>query len=197
MDEFRKHNPVGETLKSYLDAGLPGKVLSLALHQPTFFRSAPILYPKKLLGIVNWDYEQNNLNMRKHQAFLQSLEDVAVDDPWKFGFGDLMYKETKFSGLESQFSAIQSIWWYEDLTPVQQMALLTYDMIKAVCRKDGHTYLKETNIPTQFQYYLKGIGQEDKMPNESQRTSAMEFLIEHEIVRRQVKNAEERFHLMR
>ena len=77
------------------------------------------------------------------------------------------------------------------------MALLTYDMIKAVCRKDGHTYLKETNIPTQFQYYLKGIGQEDKMPNESQRTSAMEFLIEHEIVRRQVKNAEERFHLMR
>ena len=184
----------GSMLKSRIThpSNLSSQVYSLAINQNTFFRCAPILYPKKLVAMVDWDYTKTPRS--KHVAFLRSLEDTAVDSPWRFGFSDLMYKATKVSGLEAQYKAIKSVWWFDDLSDIEKAALLTYDMFKSTCRNQGHTYLKYNDISTHFKFY--------NVPDEDgslvkHKISAIEFLIEHEIVKREVKNAEERFHLMR
>ena len=106
-----------------------------------------------------------------------------------------MYKETKFSGLEAQYSAIKTVFWFDDLSDVEKTALLTYDMFKYACRKDGHTYLLHHQIPTHFKFYPSA--DDVTVPGVTEQYSAIEFLIEHEIVVRQVKDSQERFHLMR
>ena len=143
--------------------------------------------------------EEDDARKRARQAaLLLSLEDIAVESPWMFGFSDVMYSKTKFSGLEAPYSAIKSSWWYEELSKLHKAALYTYDLIKATCKQVGHTYLIESGIKTHIKYYenLRGNAESEK-PSYSFVTSALEFLIENEVVKRQIKNAEERFHLMR
>ena len=197
LDKFEILKPsCAHELRCLSHTQLPGLVLSLATNQKTFFRTAPILYPKKLASIVSWDEEEDPSRKHKQEAFLKSLEAIATQDPWKFGFSDLMYKETKFSGLEAPLKNILSVFWYEDLSEVQKFSLLTYDMFKSTCASKGHTYLKHDDLPSDWNYY-QPPSPEIKKPNTTQRNSAIEFLLEHEILRREVKNAAERFHLMR
>ena len=197
LDKFETLSPkYAYELRCLSQTQLPGLVLSLAINQKTFFRTAPILYPKKLASIVSWDEEEDPGRKHKQEAFLRKLEEIATQDPWKFGFSDLMYKETKFSGLEATLKNILSVFWYEDLSEVQKIALLTYDMFKSTCGNKGHTYLKYDDLPRDWEYY-QPPSSDIRKPNLDQRTSAIEFLIEHEIVKREVKSAIERFHLMR
>ena len=199
LDSFEKQMPsAAHQLRHVSNTQLPGKIFSLAIQQPVFFKSAPVLYPKKLGSIVDWDENEDANRRHKQEAFLRTLEQIATEEPWKFGFSDIMYNETKFSGLEAQYSAIKSVWWFDNLSDLQKAALLTYDMFKHTCRDKGHTYLKHDDIKTNFKFYTSRVNNnEDEQPNQSTTTSAIEFLIEHEIVRRQVKDAVERFHLMR
>lgn len=197
LDKFEILNPsCAYELRCLSHTQLPGLVLSLAINQKTFFRTAPILYPKKLASIVSWDEEEDPGRKHKQEAFLKTLEEIATQCPWKFGFNDLMYKETKFSGLEAPLKNILSVFWYEDLSEVQKFSLLTYDMFKSTCANKGHTYLKHDDLPSDWNYY-QPPSPEIKKPNMTQRNSAIEFLIEHEILKREVKNAAERFHMMR
>ena len=190
----RENENAANILRSIVYSGLSGKVFSLAQQQPTFFRSAPILYPKKLVSIVDYD-EDDNARRVKQAAFLKTLEDIALEAPWKFGYSDIMYKETKFSGLEAQYSAIKTVFWFDDLTDIEKTALLTYDVFKYACRKDGHTYLLQHQIPNHFKFYPSA--DDVTVPGVTEQYSAIEFLIDHEIVVRQVKDSQERFHLMR
>ena len=59
--------------------------------------------------------EDDSARRAKQAAFLRALEDIALEAPWKFGYSDIMYKETKFSGLEAQYSAIKTVFWFDDL----------------------------------------------------------------------------------
>ena len=89
-----------------MTGSLAGKVLTLALEQPTFFKSAPILYPRKLMALIGDKEEEQDETKKSLQAtLLQTLEDIAVESPWMFGFSDVMYSQTKFSGLEAPYSA--------------------------------------------------------------------------------------------
>ena len=197
LEGFSRRNPgTGKVLQSYMRGSLAGKVFSLAVNQPVFFKSAPILYPKKLLSLVG-EEEADERKLARQAALLESLEDIAKRSPWMFGLSDVMYKMTKFSGLEAPYSAIKSIGWYRDLPDLHKAALYTYDLLKATCRQVGHTYLLDRGIQSHIKYYQNGTdGEEDKY-SYSHVTSALEFLIEMEVVKRQVKNAEVRFHLMR
>ena len=142
----------GQSFQSFMRGSLAGKVFSLAVEQPTFFKSAPILYPRKLLALVG-DEEDNEKKKSRQVALLQTLEDIAVESPWMFGFSDVMYSKTKFSGLEAPYSAIKSTAWYPDLSQLQQAALFTYDLFKATCRQVGHTFLLQDGIKNHIKYY--------------------------------------------
>ena len=53
---------------------------------------------------------------------------------------------------------------------------------------------------THFTYYNRdreGRGESQEAPSEGQLYSVLEFLIEHEVLKREVRGGEERFHLSR
>ena len=196
MHGFSSREPAaGQSFQSFMLGSLAGRVFLLAVDQPTFFKSAPILYPRKLLALVG-DEEDGAKPKSRQAALLQTLEDIAVESPWMFGFSDVMYSKTKFSGLEAPYSAIKSSAWYQDLTDLQQAALYTYDLFKATCRQVGHTFLLQDGIKNHQKFY-EGRGEPGAEKHCHDFMSALEFLIENEVVRRQVKAPHERFHLMR
>ena len=195
MQGFSSRDPtVGQTFQSFLNGSLAGRVFSLAVDQPTFFKSAPMLYPRKLLALVG-DEEVDAKQRTRQEALLRTLEDIAVESPWMFGFSDVMYNKTKFSGLEAPYSAIKSSAWYPDLSQLHQAALYTYDLFKATCRQVGHTFLLQDGIKNHIKYYEGRAEPGEKHCHDYM--SALEFLIENQVVRRQVKAPHERFHLMR
>ena len=60
------------------------------------------------------------------------MEDIAAECPWKFGFNDVMYRETTFSGLEAPYNAMKSSTWYQDLSEEHKAALADYDLFKDI-----------------------------------------------------------------
>merc|ERR1719233_811257 len=179
-----------------------GQVFSLATNQPTFFRAAPILFPKKIMSIMVFP-EDGDAEIRKKQRLLDILEDVSKEAPWKFGFGDIMYKETRYSGLEAPLFAVKNAWFYSSFSDLHKTALQTYDLFKQTCKSRGHTFLLQHDLATHFHYYTRDInnrareGEETTVPSTGMLNSSTEFLIENDILKREVKGAEVRFHLMR
>ena len=186
-------------LRQLMAATTAGQVFLLATKQPTFFRAAPILFPKKIMALMVFPGDEET-DRRKKQKLLEIMEDVAKDAPWKFGFSEVMYKETHYS-LEAPLYAMRSTWFYRDLSPLHKTALVTYDVFKTTCRSKGHTYLVHRDMPTHFGYYHRDRGrdgeEEEAVPGERALYGAIEFLIEQEILRREVRGTEERFHLNR
>ena len=179
--------------RQLMAGSIAGQVFSLATHQPTFFRAAPILFPKKILSIMIFP-EDDQESRRKKGQLLDTLEQVAEEAPWKFGFSERMYKETKYS-LEAPLHAIRAAWFYPELSALHHAALLTYDVFKATCRQRGHTFLLHRDLPTHFAQYTRGSREEVEVPGSGLLYSTLEFLVEEEVVRREVRGAEERFHL--
>ena len=188
--------------RQLMNSCLAGQVFCLATNQPTFFRAAPILFPKKIMSMMKCSEDDSDVAYKK-QKLLENLEVIAVEDPWKFGFSEIMYKETRFSGLEAPLFAMKNAWFYRDLSDLHRVSLVTYDLFKQTCKSRGHTYLLHHDMPTYFHFYTKfsksstNNNEESSMPSNGLLCSAIEFLIENEIVKREVKGAEERFHLMR
>eukprot|EP00092_Neocalanus_flemingeri_P026030 GFUD01028215.1.p1 GENE.GFUD01028215.1~~GFUD01028215.1.p1 ORF type:complete len:1265 (+),score=407.13 GFUD01028215.1:55-3849(+) len=187
--------------RQLMSRSVPGQVFYLATNQPTFFRAAPILFPKKIMSIMVFP-EDGEQEIRKKQHLLDILEEVTKEEPWKFGFSDLMYKETKYSGLEAPYFAIKNAWFYSSFSDLHKTSLQTYDLFKQTCKSRGHTFLLQHDLPTHFHYYTRDPkrakdGEETSVPNSGMMYSATEFLIENEILKREMKGAEERFHLMR
>ena len=79
-------------LQALMEKTLPGRVFSLAINQSEFFRLAPILYPRKIVSIMGGEEVEDPGAAAKRLRLLRALEDIAKNYPWKFGFGDLMYK---------------------------------------------------------------------------------------------------------
>jgi len=189
-------------IRQMMFRSVAGQVFCLATNQPTFFRAAPILFPRKIMSIMVFP-EDGEVEIRRKQRLLEALEEISKEDPWKFGFSDIMYKETKYSGLEAPLFAIKNAWFYNSFSDLHKTALQTYDLFKQTCKSRGHTYLLQHDLPTHFHFYTRDTnsrakdGEQTTVPSSGMLNSATEFLIENEIIKREVKGAEERFHLMR
>ena len=69
-------------------SSLAGQVYSLATNQPTFFRAAPILFPKKIMSIMVFP-EDDAQSRAKKLELLEKVEVIAKEAPWKFGFSEV------------------------------------------------------------------------------------------------------------
>ena len=69
-------------------SSLAGQVFSLATNQPTFFRAAPILFPKKIMSIMIFP-EDDARSRAKKLELLEKMEVIAQEAPWKFGFSEV------------------------------------------------------------------------------------------------------------
>jgi len=92
-------------------SSLAGQVFSLATNQPTFFRAAPILFPKKIMSIMIFP-EDDARSRAKKLELLEKMEVIAQEAPWKFGFSEVMYHETRYSSLEAPLFALRNAWFF-------------------------------------------------------------------------------------
>ena len=79
-----------ERLLQVMASSLAGQVFSLATNQPTFFRAAPILFPKKIMSIMIFP-EDDSRSRAKKMGLLEKMETIAKEAPWKFGFSEVRY----------------------------------------------------------------------------------------------------------
>lgn len=137
-------------------SSLAGQVFSLATNQPTFFRAAPILFPKKIMSIMIFP-EDDARSRAKKLELLEKMEVIAKEAPWKFGFSEVtaqrngfqklnlrfqvMYCETRYSSIEAPLFALRNAWFFPGLESLHRTALVTYDVFKVTCRSRGHTFL--------------------------------------------------------
>ena len=165
---------------------VPYKLLSLAVKCPEFFKSGPIIYPHRIQSIVDWNEDVDPKRSKNQDKLLEQLESTAVGDPWKFGFNDLMFQKTGFSGLEAKYSAIKSAFWFQNLDKLKRDALLLYDMFRFTCQNNGHTFLSHRLVYTfsensHWKYYKKRGNKDDGIPDDGAIRQAKYFLIHHEI----------------
>ena len=69
-------------------SSLAGQVYSLATNQSTFFRAAPILFPKKIMSIMIFP-EDDAQSRAKKLELMEKVEVIAKEAPWKFGFSEV------------------------------------------------------------------------------------------------------------
>ena len=81
-----------ERLLQVMASSLAGQVFSLATNQPTFFRAAPILFPKKIMSIMIFP-EDDSRSRAKKMGLLEKMETIAKEAPWKFGFSEVGHYE--------------------------------------------------------------------------------------------------------
>jgi len=178
-----------------------GHVLSLAVQRPTFFKASMIVYPKKIMSMLP-DETDDPKTAEKKEALLDVLEKTTIETPWALGFSDVMFKATQFSGLEAPYSAISKTWFFPLLSNLHKNSLQIYDVFKTTCKEMGHTFLKANDLLMHLSFHnrnkkrIKSTATSIKMTDDGSY-KAVDFLTEHEVLRRQVKGSEERFHLMR
>jgi len=181
-----------DQFRRVMASSLEGQVFSLATNQPTFFRAAPILFPKKIMSIMILPEDEP-----RKKALLLKMEVIAKEAPWKFGFSEVMYHETGYS-LEASLCALRNAWFFPGLEALQRTALVIYDVFNVTCRTMGHTYLLNKTMNTHLVYYCeRGRGGEAFGALAGCLYDALEFLIEQGVLKREVRDGEERFHLSR
>merc|ERR1740128_211616 len=189
---------------SLVETTVAGQVWSLAINYPIFFRAAPILFPRKIMAFLpGSDSDENGKRNYNRISLLDTLEEVTKEAPWKLGFSDIMYEETKVSGLEAAFGLMKKAWFWSELEEIHKAALLLYDAFKSECRNRGHTFLLVANQNAWFDSYLankKRVLKDDETPYEFPRPmfyDTAQFLQDNKVLVHQVVGAQERFHLAR
>ncbi len=158
---------------------VPYKLLSLAVKCPEFFKSGPIIFPNRIQSIVDWIEDEDPKRSKNQNNFLEQLESTAVSAPWYFGFNDLMFQKTGFSGLEANFTDIKCAFWFQGLDKLKKDALLIYDIFRAKCKTHGHTFLSKFHVNS-FSEYSHWNGYK-KIPNRDGIQNAICFLVNKEI----------------
>ena len=198
LNDFKRRDALSMAEGSEIDARInttdAGGVWMVAVRAKHLFPIVAILFPRRMRSIVR--NEDDGKEAEKGESFkvqLQdALEDLAENEPWKLGFEELTYKRTRrscpcpVSKLEAPFYLMSRASFCSKLTALQKDALTLYDAVKNWCKKNGHTYVTQTNME-----YLVGDEIEDI-------TSVVNFLLDHEILRKDLSwENVERFHLGR
>ncbi|XP_066285725.1 DNA helicase B-like [Branchiostoma lanceolatum] len=137
-----------------------GREESRALLAPTWLRFGPKLLPKRFYGLL----------LSKEER-LKVLDTVTAQEPWKLGFGPIMYWEHRFIGCEATLDAFKHCNLLERFPPAEKDAIYIYDFIKSKCRREGHTFVYEKAL------HRRTFGDH----NIVDRVKALQFLVDNKI----------------
>ena len=198
LNDFKRRDALsmaeGSEIEARINTTDAGGVWLVAVRAKHLFPIVATLFPRRMRSIVR--NEDDGKEAEKGESFkdrLQdALEDLAENEPWKLGFEELTYKRSRrscprpVSKLEAPLYLMSRASFFSKLTALQKDALTLYDAVKNCCKKNGHTYVTQTNME-----YLVGDEIEDI-------TSVVNFLLDHEILRKDLSwENVERFHLGR
>merc|ERR550539_21191 len=144
--------------------------------------------------------EDSPTDVESKGELFHTLDQMIMNEPWKLGFGSLIYKETqrkctkkKWSGIEAQLRHMKKASFYPKLDKEKKDALHVYDTIKDTCRRDGHTYLFEDDVANNFAFRKDKVYEGYRVSNFYE---TLEFLVDHKVLHRDCKNGRLRYHLM-
>lgn len=187
-----------KSIRQMIDSTEAGGILEIGINCSEFFKLGPLLFPRKIGSIIR--HTGDDPGDRQSKSQLHSiLNQMLQTNPWKVGFSEIIYQETKktkrrWSGLEASLKSMKSSEFYTDqLERIHQDALHIYDLIKELCRKDGHTFVTEDDISRNYKYY-------DRIKYDHTIASlrdTLSFLVKEKVLHKDKNNLKERFHLMR
>ncbi|XP_035686806.1 DNA helicase B-like [Branchiostoma floridae] len=151
-----------------------GKEEAQAMVAPTWLRYGSKLLPKRFYGLLLSEKDK-----------LKVLETVTAQEPWKLGFGPIMYWKHRFIGVEATLDAFKHCSLLERFPPTEKDAIYIYDFIKSKCRREGHTFVYEKSL------HRRSFRDHDIVD----RARAMQFLVDNKItVQLEGKVALKRYH---
>ncbi|XP_035686500.1 DNA helicase B-like isoform X2 [Branchiostoma floridae] len=145
-----------------------GKEEAQAMVAPTFLRYGPKLLPKKFYGLLLSSEER-----------LKVLETVTAHEPWKLGFGPIMYQEHQFIGVEATLDAFKRCDLLKEFPPTKRDAIYIYDFIKSQCRKAGHTFVDKESLRLRDNNTLKFL-EENKITVQLEEKVALKRYYDYE-----------------
>ncbi|XP_066447699.1 DNA helicase B [Eleutherodactylus coqui] len=159
----------------YLEKNSFAAFTFLALQIPLVLKYLPKLLPSKIrsLFVVDANY-QKSFEEPPH-SILCEIELMLANDPWKLGFGMIMFQELHLCGCEATWeSFLQCEDLLKKIPPLKMNALIIYAEIKKRCMELGDVYVELSELTT-------AVTNAQDMSTEG-AWEALQFLKEHGIV---------------
>ncbi|XP_073411581.1 DNA helicase B isoform X2 [Dendrobates tinctorius] len=148
-----------------------GAMAFLALEIPLVMKYLPKLLPSKIRSLLTLDVSDQESS---HDT-LYAIEYMLAVDPWKLGFGLIIYRELHICGCEATWESFRQCEdLLETIPALQTNALLIYREVKKKCMELGDTYVDLSEL-------TNAVTKSQDMSVEA-AWEALEFLKEYEIV---------------
>ncbi|KAM4038152.1 DNA helicase B isoform 2-T2 [Anomaloglossus baeobatrachus] len=147
----------------------------LALQIPLLLKYLPKLLPSKIRSLLMGDVNDQKSSRESSINTLHAIEKMLAEDPWKLGFGLILYRELHISGCEASWESFcQCEDLLERIPALQTNALIIYREVRNKCMELGDTYVALSEL-------TNAVTNSQDMSVEA-AWEAIEFLKEHEIV---------------
>nr|DBA31094.1 TPA: hypothetical protein GDO54_007002 [Pyxicephalus adspersus] len=171
-EDFQKKHD--KNIMSYLtNSELYNFVLN-ALKTPQVLKYLPKLLPHKMRGLPMMYSNKSMSDSNTPPELMFQLEDLLCTEPWKLGFGLLLYRQLKLCGCEATLDGFRQC---EDLLKKipkpKQNALFIYNKLKEKCMEMGDTYVEQSALTKAT----------SKQMTEEDAWNAILFLKEQEVVK--------------
>ncbi|XP_006813110.1 DNA helicase B-like, partial [Saccoglossus kowalevskii] len=157
--------PIAAMIRSSIMGTAEGMLVLKALKFNKLLWYLPKLLPKHAVNILS----------NKDDEHLEKLETVMVEEPWTFGFSQML-RHYRVIGCEATLESYNQCDLIKEMPQNSQDALYIYHVLKFSCQKYGHTFLFELSLKRSkaFQGY--------RVKNWKK---AYEFLEEHNVIVRE------------
>ena len=81
------HETQASLIAHQMESSEAGQVLQMAIDTPAFFRTATLLFPRKLRSLMP-DLE-DELSIKAKKELFKRLDNMIVNKPWHLGFGSV------------------------------------------------------------------------------------------------------------
>ncbi|XP_077121350.1 DNA helicase B [Ranitomeya variabilis] len=160
-----------QNILKHIENSESGAMAFMALEIPLVMKYLPKLLPSKIRSLLTLDVSDEESS----DNTLYAIEDMLAVDPWKLGFGLIIYRELHICGCEAAWESFcQCEDLLETIPALQTNALLIYREMKKKCMELGDTYVDLSELTS-------AVTKSQDMSVEA-AWEALEFLKEYEIV---------------
>ncbi|XP_040265458.1 DNA helicase B isoform X1 [Bufo bufo] len=165
----------GKNILPYLENSIAGGFAFLSLEVPMVLKYLPKLLPSKIRSLFMVDANDQKSFKESPCSILYDIEEMLDSDPWKLGFGMILYRKLHICGCEATWeNFLQCEDLLERIPPLNKNALIIYNELKKKCMELGDTYVDLSDL-------TNAVTNAQLMSVET-AWQALEFLKEHEIV---------------
>ncbi|XP_075065584.1 DNA helicase B [Mixophyes fleayi] len=158
----------------HMENSSSGAFVLKLLKTPLVLRYLPKLLPNKVRSLLMLESHEQKPYKNTPPNVLSALERMLATEPWKLGFGKMVYQELQLCGCEATWdNFLQCDDLLEQIPDLQINALIVYSELKKKCMELGDTYVE-------LQDLTKAVSRD--MSAVEAAWEAIKFLKDNEIV---------------